>query len=82
MFANGGEQKCTLAPRIRCRATCSSGAKWCSHCGCGAKAQIQDEIVAAYLADTLKARLQQTDGTYVRAVKTAKDATAFQARRS
>jgi polyphosphate kinase len=32
-----------------------------------AKARIQDEILAAYLADTAKARLMQEDGSYVRA---------------
>ena len=28
-----------------------------------------DEILPAYLADTVKARLQQSDGTYLRASK-------------
>ena len=42
-----------------------------------AKARIHDEILPALLADTLKARLQQADGTYVRASKALKDATAF-----
>jgi len=37
-------------------------------------ARIHDEILAAYLADTVKARLQQPDGTYVRASSTEKDA--------
>ena len=32
-----------------------------------AKARIQDEILAAYLADTAKARLMQEDGSYMRA---------------
>jgi polyphosphate kinase len=32
-----------------------------------AKARIQDEILAAYLADTAKARLMQEDGSYLRA---------------
>ncbi len=31
------------------------------------KARIHDEILPAYLADTVKARVQQTDGTYKRA---------------
>jgi polyphosphate kinase len=41
------------------------------------RARIHDEILPAYLADTVKARLQQSDGTYVRAGKLLKDATAF-----
>jgi polyphosphate kinase len=39
-----------------------------------ARARIHDEILPAYLADTLKARLQQPDGTYLRASKLQKDA--------
>ena len=42
-----------------------------------AKARIHDEILPAYLADTVKARLQQPDGTYVRASKVLKDAPPF-----
>ncbi|MDR3739178.1 MAG: polyphosphate kinase 1 [Terracidiphilus sp.] len=42
-----------------------------------ALARIHDEILPAYLADTTKARLQQGDGTYVRASKVLKDAPAF-----
>jgi polyphosphate kinase len=42
-----------------------------------AKARIHDEILPAYLADTVKARIQQPDGTYVRASKLNKDAPAF-----
>jgi len=42
-----------------------------------AKARIHDEILPAYLADTLKARLQQPDGTYLRANKLLKDAPPF-----
>jgi polyphosphate kinase len=42
-----------------------------------ARARIHDEILPAYLADTVKARLQQADGSYVRANKTYKDAPAF-----
>jgi polyphosphate kinase len=42
-----------------------------------AKARIHDEILPAMLADTVKARLQQPDGTYVRAGEVAKDAEAF-----
>ena len=40
-------------------------------------ARIRDEILPAYLADTVKARLQQADGSYVRAGKVMKDAPAF-----
>lgn len=40
------------------------------------KARIHDEILPAYLADTVKARLQQADGTYRRASAT-KDSPAF-----
>jgi len=40
-------------------------------------ARIHDEILPAYMADTVKARLQQADGTYVRASKVLKDAPAF-----
>ncbi len=43
----------------------------------GARARIHDEILPAYLADTLKARLQQPDGTYLRASKVLKNAEAF-----
>jgi polyphosphate kinase len=39
--------------------------------------RIHNEILPAYLADTVKARLQQPDGTYVRASKIFKDAPAF-----
>jgi len=42
-----------------------------------AKARILDEILPAYLADTVKARLQQPDGTYLRASKLLKDAPPF-----
>jgi len=42
-----------------------------------AKARILDEILPAYLADTVKARLQQADGSYVRASKVLKDAPPF-----
>jgi len=42
-----------------------------------ALARIHDEILPAYLADTLKARLQQPDGTYLRASKLLKDAPPF-----
>ena len=38
----------------------------------GARARIHEEILPAYLADTLKARLQQADGTYLRANKVLK----------
>jgi polyphosphate kinase len=40
-------------------------------------ARIHDEILPAYLADTAKARLQQPDGSYVRASKLFKDAPSF-----
>jgi len=42
-----------------------------------ARARIQDEILPAYLADTVKARLQQADGTYLRASKLLKEAAPF-----
>jgi polyphosphate kinase len=42
-----------------------------------ARARIHDEILPAYLADTIKARLQQSDGTYLRASKLQKDAPPF-----
>jgi polyphosphate kinase len=42
-----------------------------------ARARIHDEILPAILADTTKARLQQPDGSYVRACKALKDAPAF-----
>ena len=42
-----------------------------------ARARINAEILPAYLADTIKTRLQQADGGYVRASKLFKDAPAF-----
>jgi polyphosphate kinase len=42
-----------------------------------AKARIHDEIVPALLADTLKARILQPDGTYLRASKVLKDVPPF-----
>ncbi len=42
-----------------------------------ALARIHDEILPAYLADTVKARLQQPDGSYLRAAKLLKDAPPF-----
>ena len=42
-----------------------------------AVARIHDEILPAYLADTLKARLQQPDGNYLRASKVFKEAKPF-----
>jgi polyphosphate kinase len=42
-----------------------------------ARARIHNEILPAYLADTLKARLQQPDGSYLRASKVLKDAPPF-----
>jgi polyphosphate kinase len=44
-----------------------------------ALARIHDEILPAYLADSLKARLQQPDGSYVRAGKLLKDLKPFSA---
>ncbi|HEY1985494.1 MAG TPA: polyphosphate kinase 1 [Terracidiphilus sp.] len=41
------------------------------------RARIHDEILPALLADTVKARLQQPDGTYVRASKAMKEAPTF-----
>jgi polyphosphate kinase len=43
------------------------------------RARIHDEILPAYLADTTKARMQQPDGTYIRASKLLKDAKPFDA---
>jgi polyphosphate kinase len=42
-----------------------------------ALARIHGEILPAYLADTVKARLQQPDGTYLRASKVFKDSPLF-----
>jgi len=42
-----------------------------------ARDRIHDEILPAYMADTVKARFQQADGTYVRAAKVLKDVPAF-----
>jgi polyphosphate kinase len=39
--------------------------------------RIHNEILPAYLADTVKARLQQSDGSYIRASKLSKDAPSF-----
>jgi polyphosphate kinase len=39
--------------------------------------RIHNEILPAYLADTVKARMQQSDGSYIRASKLYKDAAAF-----
>jgi polyphosphate kinase len=44
-----------------------------------ALARIHDEILPAYLADTLKARLQQHDGSYLRASKLLKELKPFSA---
>jgi polyphosphate kinase len=44
-----------------------------------ALARIHDEILPAYLADTLKARLQQPDGSYQRASKVLKELKPFSA---
>jgi polyphosphate kinase len=40
-------------------------------------ARIHNEILPAYMADTVKARLQQPDGSYLRAGKVAKGAAPF-----
>ena len=42
-------------------------------------ARIHGEILPAYTADTVKARLQQPDGSYLRASKALKDAPEFSA---
>jgi polyphosphate kinase len=42
-----------------------------------ARARIHDEILPALLADTVKARQQQPDGSYLRAAKLAKDSAPF-----
>jgi polyphosphate kinase len=42
-----------------------------------ARARIHNEILPAYLADTIKARLQQPDGAYLRASKVFKEAKPF-----
>jgi len=42
-----------------------------------ARARIHNEILPAYLADTIKARLQQPDGSYLRASKVLKNSTPF-----
>jgi len=42
-----------------------------------ARARVHDEILPALLADTIKARLLQPDGAYVRACKVLKDAAPF-----
>jgi polyphosphate kinase len=44
-----------------------------------ARARIHDEILPAYLADSLKARIQQPDGSYIMASKLFKDLKAFSA---
>jgi polyphosphate kinase len=44
-----------------------------------ALARIHGEILPAYMADTVKARLQQSDGAYIRASKLMKDAEPFSA---
>jgi len=40
-------------------------------------ARIHNEILPAYLADTVKSRIQQSDGSYIRASKLFKDAPSF-----
>ncbi len=41
------------------------------------KARLHDEILPAYLADTVKARLQQPDGSYIRAGKILRNVRPF-----
>jgi polyphosphate kinase len=43
------------------------------------KARIHDEILPAYLADTIKARIQQSDGTYKRASQVLQGVPVFSA---
>jgi polyphosphate kinase len=77
-FANGGSDEIYLGsadwmPRIlfeRCEVVFPVK-------DAAARARIHDEILPAYLADTVKARLQQSDGTYLRASKLFKDAPPF-----
>ncbi|HLY40405.1 MAG TPA: polyphosphate kinase 1 [Terracidiphilus sp.] len=77
-FANGGEdeiyigsadwmprnlfERCEVAFPVRDQA---------------ARARIHDEILPAYLVDTVKARLQQPDGTYLRASRVLNDVPPF-----
>jgi hypothetical protein len=42
-----------------------------------AKARLHEEILPAYLADTVKARLEQSDGSYLRASKLSKTTPGF-----
>jgi len=42
-----------------------------------AMARIHNEILPAYMADTVKARIQQPDGNFLRASKLIKDAPLF-----
>jgi polyphosphate kinase len=42
-----------------------------------ARDRIHNEILPAYMADTIKARLQQPDGAYFRASKVFKEAKPF-----
>ena len=44
-----------------------------------AKTRIREEILKAYLSDTLKARMQQSNGSYVRAKAIYREAAAFSA---
>jgi polyphosphate kinase len=77
-FANGGEEEIYLGsadwmPRNlfeRCEVVFPLR-------DAAAKARIHDEILPAYLTDTIKSRIQQSDGTYVRASKVFKDAPSF-----
>jgi len=79
-FANGGQDEIYLGsadwmPRNlfeRCEVVFPV-------CDPAVRSRIHDEILPAYLADTVKARLQQPDGSYVRASKVLKDAKPFDA---
>ena len=79
-FANGGREEIYLGsadwmPRNlfeRCEVAFPVRDK-------AAKARIHDEILAAYLADTVKARLMQEDGIYVRPNDTRKPHSGFSA---
>ena len=72
--------KSTSALPTGCRAISSSAAKSPSLSAIPAvKARIHDEILPAYLADTIKARIQQSDGTYKRASQVLKGEPAFSA---
>ena len=76
-FANGGNEEIYMGRPTGCLATSSSAAKWFFLSAIAAMTRIHDEILPAYLADTIKARIQQPDGSYLRASKLLKDAPQF-----